>query len=237
MKKAWSSKHNWLENAPLNLKGTRKVLNVPIGVEAVKKFKKKHSKAPWISKRRQKHPIHVATQYARSDCTDAHAQKLVYHSVQANLNRGASCILRDSYKIGQLIGMLKDLWLSSHRTSIREMVCLSCRHNMLLRGEDLRHLNFSDCFSTAIPKRQHRGEQEATGLIFCIDKEKTLKQGENNYSCAMRQENIYRCWFQNWLWVVPKNWWMLMSTRWALSGFLIKTYCTMFTSRHQRGNK
>ncbi|CEP14209.1 hypothetical protein [Parasitella parasitica] len=57
---------------------------------------------------------------------------------------------------------------------------------MLLRNEDLRCLNFSDCFSTIIPAKHHRGTQEAIAVDFYMDKDFMT-------ACAMRHENIFRC--------------------------------------------
>ncbi|KAG2217492.1 hypothetical protein INT45_012610 [Circinella minor] len=62
----------------------------------------------------------------------------------------------------------------------REMFSISARHHMLLRDQDPRNLNFADCFCTIIPKKQHRGTQQVVGLVFCLDKGKTLKEGESS---------------------------------------------------------
>ncbi|KAK3815118.1 MAG: hypothetical protein J3Q66DRAFT_343861, partial [Benniella sp.] len=66
---------------------------------------------------------------------------------------------------------------------------------MLLRNEDLRHLNFSDCFATIISRKQHRGSQQAVALVFSRDKGKTLQQGEVAFACALRHETVTRCAF------------------------------------------
>ncbi|CEP10095.1 hypothetical protein [Parasitella parasitica] len=94
---------------------------------------------------------------------------LVYDQVPRNPDRAAHCIIRDSYKPGQLLKMLKSLWLSNSKTSLRELLSISLRHHMLLRDEDLRYLNFSDYFSTIIPAKQHRGTQEAIAVVFYLE--------------------------------------------------------------------
>ncbi|KAG2190675.1 hypothetical protein INT47_011749, partial [Mucor saturninus] len=93
---------------------------------------------------------------------------------QTNVDRAAHCVIRDSYKSGELIRILKSLWSSS-------------------ADSDLRNLNFADCFYTIIPIKQHKGIQQALALVFSLDKGKTLKEGEVKFACAMRHENVFRC--------------------------------------------
>ncbi|KAG2210572.1 hypothetical protein INT47_002514 [Mucor saturninus] len=118
---------------------------------------------------------------------------LVYDQVQTNVDRAAHCVIRDSYKSGELIRILKNIWISSSDTGLREMFSISSRHHMVPRDQDLRNLNFADCFCTIIPKNQHKGMQQALALVFSLDKGKTLKEGEVKFACAMRHENIFRC--------------------------------------------
>ena len=127
------------------------------------------------------------------DLLKNHVPDLVYDQVNRSANRAAHCVIRDSYKSGEFIRILKALWDSSSRTSLREMFSISSRHHMLLRDQDLRNLNFADCFCTIIPKKQHKGSQQAVALVFSLDKGKTLKEGETKFACAMRHENILRC--------------------------------------------
>ncbi|CEP14539.1 hypothetical protein [Parasitella parasitica] len=82
---------------------------------------------------------------------------LVYDQVRTSVDRAARCVIRDSYKPGQLIRMLKTLWLSASRTSPRETFSISTRHHMLLRDHNMRNVNFTDCFATIIPCQQHQG--------------------------------------------------------------------------------
>lgn len=118
---------------------------------------------------------------------------LVYDQVQTSADRAAHCIIRDSYKIGQFIKILLDLWCSTEKLHLRERFSIAARHHMLLRDQDLRNLNFSDCFFNIVSGTQHRGAQQAVALIFCLDKGKTLKDGEVKFASAMRHYNLYRC--------------------------------------------
>ncbi|KAG2210535.1 hypothetical protein INT47_002477 [Mucor saturninus] len=101
--------------------------------------------------------------------------------------------------------ILKNLWISSSDTGLREMFSISSRHHMLLRDRDLRTLNFADCFCTIIPKNQHKGMQQALALVFSLDKGKTLKEGEVKFACAMRHENIFRCPFGAFSFLIKKD--------------------------------
>jgi hypothetical protein len=183
-----------LEDASLNNAGDSKIIYVPIGLETAKKYRKgllklhqyqaKTRSIDWPSPRDIDGLWTAIKEYGHH---------LLYDQVLTNPDRAAHCIIRDSYKPGQLLKMLKSLWLSNHKTSIRELVSISLRHHMLLRDEDLRYLNFADCFSTVIPARQHRGTQEAIAVVFYMDKGKTFKQNDFKFACAMRHENIFRC--------------------------------------------
>ncbi|KAF9272210.1 hypothetical protein BGZ88_005082, partial [Linnemannia elongata] len=52
----------------------------------------------------------------------------------------------------------------------RELFCMTSRHNMLLRDEDLRNLNLSDCFASVITKPRHPGTQQLVSLTFKLNK-------------------------------------------------------------------
>lgn len=182
------------ENAPS--KNGKKILEVPIGIEAVNQYKKvliylhgfqsehRNRQLEWPSPNKTKEVVELIKKYEHD---------LVYDQVQTNEDRAAHCVIRDSYKPGEFIRILKSLWISESATALREMFSISSRHHMLLRDQDLRNLNFADCFCTIIPKKQHRGIQQAVALVFSLDKGKTLKEGEVKFACAMRHENLFRC--------------------------------------------
>ncbi|KAG2190460.1 hypothetical protein INT47_006627, partial [Mucor saturninus] len=145
---------------------------------------KKSPRSEWPSPKKTKEIIELIKKYEHD---------LVYDQVQTNVDRAAHCVIRDSYKSGELIRILKSLWSSSADSGLREMFSISSRHHMLFRDQDLRNLNFADCFCTIIPKKQHKGIQQALALVFSLDKGKTLKEGEVKFACAMRHENVFRC--------------------------------------------
>lgn len=182
------------EDAPTSKSGRAKKLQVPIGIESVNQYKKALMALhefqvatrgiAWPSPKVCKELKNVIKQYGAN---------LIYDQVQTNADRAAHCIIRDSYKIGQFIKILLDLWCSTDKFHLRERFSIAARHHMLLRDQDLRNLNYADCFSTIVSNTQHRGVQQATALLFCLDKGKTLKDGEVKFACAMRHYNLYRC--------------------------------------------
>jgi len=179
-----------VENAPSNKNGSKKITDVPLGVEAINQYKKalivvydyqfEHRAIPLASPKKNKELLDLIKKYEHD---------LVYDQVQTNADRAVHCVIRDPYKSGELIKILKNLWVSNSETGLREMFSISSRHHMLLRDQDLRHLNFADCFCTIVPKKQHNGMQQAICLVFSLDKGKTLKEGEMKFACAMRHEN------------------------------------------------
>ncbi|KAG2216344.1 hypothetical protein INT45_013010 [Circinella minor] len=146
------------EAAPFSRDGKAKMLIVPLSYESVNQYKKvlmflhefqstQHS-IEWPSPKRTKNLIDIIKEYKCS---------LVYDQVQTNANRAAHCVIQDSYKSGQLIKILKSLWTANSKLGLREMFSISARYHMLPQDQDLRNLNFADCFCTIIPKKQHRG--------------------------------------------------------------------------------
>ncbi|KAI7870889.1 uncharacterized protein EV154DRAFT_570817 [Mucor mucedo] len=156
-------------NAPSNKNGTKKVIE------------SSRREVEWSSPKKTKKIIELIKKYEHD---------LVYDQVQTNVDRASHCVIRDSCKSGELIRILKSLWISSANSGVREMFSISSRHHMLRRDQDLRNLNFADCFCTIIPKTQHKGIQQALALVFSLDKGKTLKEGEVKFACAMRHENV-----------------------------------------------
>ncbi|EPB85602.1 hypothetical protein HMPREF1544_07595 [Mucor circinelloides 1006PhL] len=154
------------ENAPSNKNGSKKITDVPLGVEAVNQYKKalivvydyqfEHRAIPWASPKKNKELLDLIKRYEHDLVYDQNAE---------------------------------NLWASNSETGLQEMFSISYRHHMLLRDQDLRHLNFADCFCTIVPKKQHNGMQQAICLVFSLDKGKTLKEGEMKFACAMRHEN------------------------------------------------
>ncbi|OAD81261.1 hypothetical protein PHYBLDRAFT_138811 [Phycomyces blakesleeanus NRRL 1555(-)] len=153
------------ENAPSNKNGSKKVIEVPLGIESVNQYKKV---LMFLHKFQSKHQ-------------EKYEHDLVYNQVQTNVDRAAHCVIRDSYKN------------PDSKSGLRKMFSISFHHHMLLRVQNLRNLNFADCFCTIIPKKQHKEMQQTLALVFNLDKGKTLKEGEVKFACAMCHENIFRC--------------------------------------------
>jgi hypothetical protein len=169
------------ESAPVNKAGTGKVLEVPIGIETVKQFRKAlmflHS---FQFERRSIEWGSPKSNTELKALIKAYQENLLYDHLQTNRDRAAHCVIRDSYKPGQMIKLLKMLWAEGKKTSLRDMFSISARHHMLLRDQDLRNLNFADCFHTIISRKQ-----QAIALVFSMDKGKTLKDGEIRFACAI----------------------------------------------------
>ncbi|OAD71040.1 hypothetical protein PHYBLDRAFT_171102 [Phycomyces blakesleeanus NRRL 1555(-)] len=182
------------ENDASNKNGSKKIIEVPLGIEAVSQYKKfliflhefrsERREGGWPSPKKTKEVIELIKKYKYN---------LVYDQVQTNVDRAAHCVIQDSYKSDKLIRILKILWTSDSKSGLHEMFSISSCHHMLLKDQDLRNLNFADCFCTIIPKKQHKGMQQALALVFSLDKGKTLKEGEVKFACAMRHENVFRC--------------------------------------------
>ncbi|KAG2211324.1 hypothetical protein INT46_009226 [Mucor plumbeus] len=140
------------ENAPSSKNGKKKILEVPIGIEAVNQYKKvlmylhdfqsERRKVEWPSPKKTKEIVELIIKKYEHD--------LVYDQVQTNADRAAHCVIRDSYKSGEFIRILKSLWSSESETGLREMFSISSRH--------------------------HMGIQQAVALVFSLDKGKTLKK-------------------------------------------------------------
>ncbi|KAG1118293.1 hypothetical protein G6F42_013233 [Rhizopus arrhizus] len=63
----------------------------------------------------------------------------VYDQVQTNAERSARCVIRGSDKSGELIRMLKTIWVFNSETGLREVFSISS-HHMLIRDQYLdRH--------------------------------------------------------------------------------------------------
>ncbi|OAD74103.1 hypothetical protein PHYBLDRAFT_63946 [Phycomyces blakesleeanus NRRL 1555(-)] len=99
------------ENAASNKNGSKKVIEVPLGIEAVSQYKKflmflhefrsERREGGWPSPKKTKEVIELIKKYEHN---------LVYDQVQTNVDRAAHCVIQDSYKSGELIRVLKSLW-------------------------------------------------------------------------------------------------------------------------------
>ncbi|OAD74401.1 hypothetical protein PHYBLDRAFT_167814 [Phycomyces blakesleeanus NRRL 1555(-)] len=140
----------------------------------------------WLSPKKNKKVIELSKKYERY---------LVYGQVQTNVDSVAHFMIRDSYKSGKIIRVLKSLWTSDSESEFLDTYSISSSHHMLFWDQKLRNLNFANRFCTAIPKKQHKGVQQALALDFSLEKGKTLNEGDIEFACALRHENIFRCLF------------------------------------------
>lgn len=80
-----------------------------------------------------------------------HCQQLMFDSLNTTSDLTGNCPLRDAYNLRQFELMLRLLWQDPEKarqmkTHIRDRMCMSLRHNMILRDEDLRSLRFAETF-------------------------------------------------------------------------------------------
>jgi hypothetical protein len=75
---------------------------------------------------------------------------------------------------------------------IRERFCMTARHHMVLRDEDIRNLKLSDTFCIQQRHNTH-GSQLATGLVFAISRGKTNKHRVRLFATAFRHKDFLRC--------------------------------------------
>lgn len=127
---------------------------------------------------------------------ETYKQSLVYGQFGTGRDPTANCILRNSYDRNQHLRMLADTWQSIDNPALllamREHFAIAARHAMLLRDEDLRNLNQSDCFFQELTDAQHLGIQKINALVFCLHKGKTNQSGDA-YAVAVRHADVRRC--------------------------------------------
>lgn len=166
-----------------------------------------------------------------------HVSKMYATGMQTGNRRSADCLYRDSYSIPMYFDMMQSLWKRPRQRPreydliYRDAFCISARHNMLLRDEDLRHLNFSDCFSTIVTQQQHRqGTQQVVALTFKINQGKVNKLNQNWYSCAVRHEDVRRCCFSAFAFYMFQLWQVCFGTR-VFSMLYVICFCLYHFNR------
>lgn len=125
----------------------------------------------------------------------------IQQNLQLSLIRFADCAIRDLYNLKTFNEMVGYLWEKKNQRvrdpdlNCRELFCLTSRHNMLLRDEDLRNLKMSDCFASVITEPRHPGVQQLVMLTFKLNKDKTNIKHKNWYASCLRHEDVRRCSF------------------------------------------
>lgn len=99
------------------------------------------------------------------------------------------------YTVAEHIRCLLHTWrqpINSRSIMIREHFVLAVRHAMLLRDENVRHLNISDCSMDTFVK-QPGGTQEVMALVFSMRIGKTNTSGNVQLGMAVRHADVRRC--------------------------------------------
>ncbi|KAF9536374.1 hypothetical protein EC957_011200, partial [Mortierella hygrophila] len=199
-----------LENAPVDMHG-KKLLRIPPAYgtteTALKAMRARTCTFPNNERSPRDDPL------IRKAYRD-YRRCLVYDEVFKGSTRQGSGLVRDPYTERQLITMLAFTWrqqaslpaplppnsmkekrsydTTSRFPHIREHFCIAARHHMVLRDEDLRNMNLSDC-SSIDETRYVPGSERAAGLGFCFHKGKTNPDGKRVYAAAFRNKNFIRC--------------------------------------------
>ncbi|KAG0261170.1 hypothetical protein BG011_001276 [Mortierella polycephala] len=169
-----------MRDAPDDGKG-RMMIEIPIGVESINMARKiMISIRHWQQERNEVRIPGPAALKELDSLIKHHQGRLFEQFLQSPQISSEDCVLRDSYPLSVFIDMMDTLWQKNRQTReydlhYCDMFCISARHNMLFRDQDLRYLYFSDCFCTIV-QCPHIGAQQPIGLIFKLNKEKTNKK-------------------------------------------------------------
>ncbi|KAF9944218.1 hypothetical protein BGZ70_004910, partial [Mortierella alpina] len=73
-----------------------------------------------------------------------------------------------------------------------ERFAIAVRHSMLLRDEDLRHLNQNQVAMYHVPNKAG-GSQPVVMLVFSLVRGKTNQEGKLQFGTAIRHKDVRRC--------------------------------------------
>jgi len=187
-----------LDSLQADKKGRKKVL-CPLGFESVDQARKALVYLQLLQSQRliaKNLSIHIRKSPVIQLLFNARRQELVYGELRAGKDMVESCLIRNSYTIQDHIRMLGDTWRAFGETplllALREHFALSVRHSMLLRDEDLRRLDQSDCFMDEV-RDPHGGTQTISMIVFSMHKGKTNQDGRTQYGTAVRHKDVRRC--------------------------------------------
>lgn len=99
------------------------------------------------------------------------------------------------YSVHEHIKILLSVWqqaVTARSAGMREHLNLAVRHAMLLRDEDLRRLNISNCTVDTIEQRLG-GTQAIMAMVFSIHGGKTSQHGYRQEGIAIRHRDVRRC--------------------------------------------
>jgi hypothetical protein len=171
------------------------VVEAPIGIEVIKQTKNAitYLGREQASRTFKPNPAGLLPPNLLKDATLNHKRNVQLGS--RSQDRGLGCPIRDSYSVREHRMALKATWMQPYSVTspyIREHFCLSIRHSMLLRDEDLRRLNLSDMFMEQLPKRPDE-TQGGSMLVFSMWAGKTNQNHRQEYGCAIRHSDVRRC--------------------------------------------
>ncbi|KAI9329311.1 hypothetical protein BD770DRAFT_477950 [Pilaira anomala] len=102
------------EDAPSKWKGNMKVIEAPVGIDVVKQYKKiMMSLHGYQSSCREVGYTSPKDKKELTELIKKYQHYLIYDEVQTNADRSSHCVIRDSYKSGELIRTLKNLWIAN----------------------------------------------------------------------------------------------------------------------------
>lgn len=125
-------------------------------------------------------------------------RKLVVDRSVPTLDRGSFCSLRDGYEIPQFNLMMAQLWRGTYpnwylyNTHMRDRLSISWRHHLLLRDEDIRNLDVSDCFCEVVDYQLYGTSVPIRGLAICLRGGK-VRADKSEFSLALRHNDFGRC--------------------------------------------
>ncbi|OAQ27479.1 hypothetical protein K457DRAFT_78028 [Linnemannia elongata AG-77] len=217
-----------LEAAEFDKSGC-KVIDVPLGKGSIKLAKKVLIRLHGFQlKRGQVSGLSPTEGSKYQEAVQRYKESQAQQNLQSSHIRSADCAIRDSYNLKTFNDMVSYLWekktqeIRDPDLNYRELFCMTSWHNMLLRDEDLRNLNLSDCFASVITKPRHPGTQQLVSLTFKLNKGKTNIGNENWFTCCMRHEDIRRCSFSAFAFYMFQLWQVRFQFVVALSFALIK---------------
>lgn len=128
------------------------------------------------------------------DALKRYRQQLVWGQLKSKYS--SSCIIRQAYTPRDHTRMFLDQWWLLGNTpqlrAMREHFALAVRHSMILRDEDLRYLNQSDCSMKQIPN-QFGGSQAVLMLVFSMKGDTINQKKKQQYTVAIRHREVLRC--------------------------------------------
>jgi len=176
----------------------RKVLSVPCGRQTMENALKALC---YLQDRQSKRPIRpneepeLRKSLLINNAIDKYSNDLVVGILVNHKDLSAECEIRNAYTVAQHIKCLLYTWaqpITILSPWTREHLALAIRHSMILRNEDLCHLNLADCFMIQVENRD-RGSQSAMALVCAMHRGKTNRSGHTQYGCALRHSDVRRC--------------------------------------------